>query len=74
MLVIGLSATDPNPAVAAFNFSTESDCRGIASVIEQKSSAAGSKLYAKCSETIPVTIGPDGSMVTEHAPAKPYEN
>ncbi|EEZ3328791.1 hypothetical protein D1O90_004955 [Escherichia coli] len=68
MLVIGLSAQDPSPAIAATSFATERDCKAVAMVVEQQSSAAGKKLYAKCSETIPVIIGPDGSVTDKPHP------
>lgn len=68
MLVIGLSATDPSPAVAAFSFSTERDCKAVATVVEQQSGATGKRLYTKCSETIPVIIGADGSVTDKPNP------
>ncbi len=68
MLLIGLSATDPSPAGAATDFATERDCKAVAVVIEQQSSAAGKKLYAKCSETIPIIIGPGGSVTDKPNP------
>lgn len=76
MLLIGLSAADPKPAIAAAHFAKESECRSIASAIERQSTAAGAKLYPECGKIEPITITPDGRIEPKapSAPESPIEN
>ncbi|MCY1392153.1 hypothetical protein D3C76_250630 [compost metagenome] len=62
MLLIGLSAVDPNPAIPAVHFARESECRAVATAIRQQSIAAGSQLHAVCEEIEFVNINPDGTV------------